>query len=111
MSYSIVVMDDLLYETLLLDFYGELLTEHQRTVYEDYLCNDISESEIAKDAGISRQAAHDMIRRCEKSLEKYEEKLGLVRRFLSIKEKVSSIRDLSEDNRIKQIADEILEDL
>lgn len=111
MSYITIVMDDLLYETLLFDFYGELLTEHRRMVYEDYLCNDMSESEIAKEAGISRQAAHDMIKRCEKSLNDYESKLGLVRRFLSIKDKVSSIRDLSNDARVIEIADTILEDL
>lgn len=106
-----LVMEDLVYQTLLFDFYGELLTKHQKEVYEDYLCNDISESEIAKDSGISRQAAHDMIRRSKKALLEYEEKLHLAERFINIREKIVLIRDNTEDEAIKKIVDEIIEDL
>mgnify|MGYP003097249891 CR=1 FL=1 len=48
-------------------------------------------SEIAGEAGISRQGVHDLIKRCQKALEGYEEKLHLVEKFLSIKEKVHEI--------------------
>ena len=59
----------------LYDFYGELLTEHQRTVYEDAVYNDMSLSEIAAIQGISRQGVHDLIKRCDKILNDYEAKL------------------------------------
>ena len=67
-------MDEILKQTLLYDFYGELLTKHQKEIYEQAVLEDYSLSEIARDAGISRQGVHDMIRRCNKSLEaiKYE---------------------------------------
>ena len=66
-------MDEILKQTLLYDFYGELLTKHQKEIYEQAILEDYSLSEIARDAGISRQGVHDMIRRCNKSLEDYEE--------------------------------------
>ena len=51
-------------------FYGELLTEHQRQVYEDVVLNDFSLSEVAAARGISRQGVHDLVRRCNKTLGK-----------------------------------------
>ena len=88
-------MEKILEQTLLYDFYGELLTEHQRQVYEDVVLNDFSLSEVAENRGISRQGVHDMIRRCNKSLEEYENKLHLVEKFLTIKENVNRIRQLT----------------
>ena len=49
-------MEKIVEQGLLYDFYGELLTEHQRRVYEDVVFNDMSLSEIAEEQGISRQA-------------------------------------------------------
>ena len=68
------------------DFYGELLTEHQRSIYEDAVCNDLSLGEIAQDRGISRQGVHDLIRRCDKILREYESKLRLVEKFMNARE-------------------------
>ena len=68
-------MEKIFQQVLLYDFYGELLTEHQRNVYEDAVYNDMSLSEIAEDAGISRQGVHDLLRRCDKQLRSYEAKL------------------------------------
>ena len=56
-------MEEILKQTLLYDFYGELLTEHQKQVYEDVILNDYSLSEVAASLGISRQGVHDMVRR------------------------------------------------
>ena len=56
-------MEKILEQTLLYDFYGELLTEHQRQVYEDVVLNDFSLSEVAAARGISRQGVHDLVRR------------------------------------------------
>ena len=49
-------MEKIVEQGLLFDFYGELLTEHQRRIYEDMVLNDLSPSEIAKEQGISRMA-------------------------------------------------------
>ena len=67
-------MEKIVEQGLLYDFYGELLTEHQRHIYEDVVMNDMSLSEIAQEAGISRQGVHDLIKRCDKTLEEYESK-------------------------------------
>ena len=92
---KVIEMEKKLTQTYLYDFYGELLTDHQREIYEDFVLNDLSLSEIAQDAGISRQGVHDLVKRCDRILEGYEEKLHLLERFLSTKEKVCRIQSLS----------------
>lgn len=82
-------MDKILEQALLYDFYGELLTAHQKEIYEQFVLDDLSLGEIAADAGISRQGVHDIVKRCARSLEEYERKLHLVEKFLAVKEKVS----------------------
>ena len=114
-------MERKLMQTYLYDFYGELLTDHQREVYEDFVLNDLSLSEIAQEEGISRQGVHDLVKRCDRILEGYEEKLHLLERFLSTKEKVSRIQSLSRNYQqqkeavvmaeIEAITNEILEEL
>ncbi len=74
-------MEKIVQQRLLYDFYGELLTEHQRQIYEDVVFNDLSLSEIAEEQGISRQGVHDLVKRCDRILDGYEEKLGLIRKF------------------------------
>ena len=74
-------MDDILQLTLLYDFYGELLTEKQKQVYELHYQNDLSLTEIGEELSISRQAVRDQLKRTEKIPLDYEEKLQLVSRF------------------------------
>jgi predicted DNA-binding protein YlxM (UPF0122 family) len=88
-------MDRIYEQTMLFDFYGELLTDHQRAVYSDALCNDMSLGEIAEERGISRQGVHDMIRRCDKILQEYESKLHLAERFSKAKDIVAKIEELT----------------
>lgn len=114
-------MDEILKQTLLYDFYGELLTDHQKEIYEQVVLEDYSLSEIAKEAGISRQGVHDMIKRCNKTLEGYEKKLHLVERFMSVKQKVHEIDILLENyenqdekeliKKVKKLSGEIIEEL
>lgn len=88
-------MDKIYEQTMLFDFYGELLTEHQRSVYADAVYNDLSLGEIAEERGISRQGVHDLIKRCDKILKGYESRLHLVERFARAKETVREIQRLS----------------
>ncbi len=67
---------------LLFDFYGQLLTAKQQEIIGLYYEQNFSLGEIAADMGVSRQAVHDIIRRCEKALDNYEQKLGLVTKYL-----------------------------
>ena len=83
---------------LLYDFYGELLTDHQKKIYEDAVYEDMSLGEIAGEYGISRQGVHDLIKRCDKILQDYESKLHLVERFMAAKEKIGEIEKLTADD-------------
>ena len=76
---------------LLFDFYGQLLTEKQIEMIDMYYSNDLSLSEISEQLGISRQGVYDTLKRAEKTLFEYEEKLGLVNRFLLQKEGLTGI--------------------
>lgn len=89
-------MDKLYEQAMLFDFYGELLTEHQRAVYADAICQDMSLSEIAEERGISRQGVHDLIRRCDRILQDYESKLHLVERFAKARKTVQDIQKLAD---------------
>ncbi len=72
--------------SLLLDFYGQLLTSHTRDVLDLHFGEDMTLSEIAAHLGITRQAVHDRIRQGVGSLSDYENKLGLIERFRVQKE-------------------------
>lgn len=77
---------------LLADFYGPLLTEKQRNVWDLHYEQDLSLVEIAEGEQISRQAVYDLLKRTEKILQEYEAKLGLVRRFMVEQNKVSEVK-------------------
>ena len=104
-------MEKIVEQGILYDFYGELLTEHQRSVYEDALYRDMSLGEIAQERGISRQGVHDLIKRCDKILNDYENKLHLVEKFTKIKHNIQQINALTDDAQIKQLSNEIIEEL
>lgn len=110
-------MEKIFEQALLYDFYGELLNDHQKSIYEEYVLDNLSLSEIAESRGISRQGVHDLIKRADKTLNEYESKLQLIKKFLSIKSKVNDInelsRQISDERAIKiiSITDEILDEL
>lgn len=117
-------MEKIVEQGLLYDFYGELLTAHQRQIYEGVVYNNLSLGEIAQEEGISRQAVHDIVRRCDKTLKEYESKLRLVAKFESVKEKVALIDKLSEQymnngkadmaaygTQVRKLSEEILQEL
>ncbi len=94
-------MEKIVRQSLLYDFYGELLTEHQKNIYEDIIMNDLSYSEIARLNGISRQGVYDMIKRCDKILEGYESKLKLVEKFVNARNKIADIQERIEELKSK----------
>ena len=121
MSQDVNKVEKIIEKGLLYDFYGELLTDHQKSIYEALVLEDYSLSEIAEMYGISRQGVHDLVRRCSKQLNSYEERLHLVEKFLYIKEHVNHIQQLTSQyeqmdmktllSQIEQITGEILEEL
>lgn len=114
-------MEKIVEQNLLFDFYGELLTEHQQNVYQDAVFNDMSLSEVADNYGISRQGVHDLLKRCDRTMQEYENKLHLISRFASVKEKLSKIREITDileegslqegRRQIQRLTAEILEEL
>lgn len=118
---KVMEMEKKVLQTYLYDFYGELLTQHQRMIYEDFVLQDLSLSEIAEEQGISRQGVHDLVKRCDRLLEGYEEKLHLLERFLRAKKKIEQIHHYTVDYEnqseeavmaeIRRLSSEILEEL
>lgn len=88
-------MERIVEQTLLYDFYGELLTPHQKMIYEEYVLDNFSISEIAKEHNISRQGVHDQLKRVDRLLNEYESTLHLIDRFMKIKDKVNEISSYS----------------
>lgn len=93
-------MEKLARMALLTDFYGPLLTDKQRNVWDLHYQQDLSLAEIAETERISRQAIHDLLRRTERIFNEYEEKLGLVQRFLAEREKLTEVQNI-----LKQFAE------
>lgn len=105
-------MDIIFERTLLYDFYGELLTEKQKQAYELHFLEDLSLGEIAEVMDISRQAVHDNLKKSDKQLHKYEEKLKLVDKFVRNKQYVNQIFEMAtvsyeDDSQLRKRIDEI----
>jgi predicted DNA-binding protein YlxM (UPF0122 family) len=82
---------------MLLDCYGDLLTEHQRNIMEMYYCEDLSLAEIGEPLGITRQAVRSLIKRTEELLLNYESKLHFAERLRSMRECFGNIAELSDN--------------
>jgi len=106
-----------LMQSMLLDFYGALLTDKQRECFDLHYNEDLSLAEIAEQCGISRQGVWDNIRRAEAALNEYEVKTGLVRRFnetqrtiAGIKTQLTGLTELS-DKTAQQVIDAVLDEI
>ena len=117
--YNSTGMEKIVEQGLLYDFYGQLLTAHQQKIYEQAVYENLSYNEIAEQEGISRQAVHDLIRRTTALMQRYENRLGMIRRFRSLRDAADdlceaadaagSLEELAE--RARGIADRIRKDL
>lgn len=92
-------MDKIIERGLLFDFYGDLLTPHQQKIYSEAVFNDLSLAELSAEEGITRQGVHDLIKRCDKLMEGYEEKLKLVDKFQTIRKEVSNLSVLIDSSK------------
>ena len=84
--------------SLLMDFYGPLLTAHRRQVLEMYLNEDMGLQEIADALGISRQGVHEAVKTASNQLMKYEDTLGIARRYMEIRKEVILCREALDRN-------------
>lgn len=103
--------------SLLLDFYGEMLTAPQREMIDAYYNEDMSLGEIGEERNITRQGVRDAVKRAEEQLIEMEQKLGLVKKFLEMRGALEKICDCAlaildvcseDDNVVKDNAERIL---
>jgi hypothetical protein len=104
--------------SILMDFYGQLLSERQLDMMDMYYNQDLSLAEIAEEIEISRQGVRDSIKRGEKQLFEFEAKLGLVKRFSDItaqiekmNEIINNLEDTDEVRELKKISQNLSEDI
>lgn len=100
--------------SILLEIYGKLLTEKQYDMLNDYYNNDLSLAEIAENEKITRQAVRDNLKKGEKKLFEYEEKLQIMKKNKMQEEQIanilSEISNLTENSSDSEIAN-VLEDV
>ena len=102
-------MEKIVEQGLLYDFYGQLLTGHQQKIYEQAVYDNLSYNEIAETEGISRQAVHDLVRRATKLMQRYEDRLGMIRRFRSVQAAADSLCETAEKAGTREeLADSVL---
>jgi hypothetical protein len=86
-----------LLNTMLFDFFGDLLTDKQREYYDLYHNEDQSLSEIAENAGITKQGVHDIITRAEKTLKELEYKTGIIKKWRENRAELEHAEALAKD--------------
>ena len=106
--------------SLLYDFYGALLKENQRRMFEANVLEDYSLTEIAEEEGISRQGVYDAVKRASGQLKRYEERLGLVKRFQRqntlvrvLRERLTEFEGIQQEDgwqEIRLLLEELLEE-
>lgn len=95
-------LEERVYLSMLYDFYGALLKENNRRIFEAYIQEDYSISEIAGEMEISRQAVHDAVKRITKQLKGYEEKLGLLERFEQQRSEMKRLHECLQEMNISE---------
>ena len=92
-----VPVERLIERGLLFDYYGGLLSEKNKRIYEACAVEDMSLSEIAEEAGISRQAVSENLRRFDEKLKGYEDELQLIAKSRRLEECVKAVREALND--------------
>lgn len=107
MEKSLSEPDEIVELSYLYDFYGALLKENHRLIFEDYVLNNLSLGEIAREHQITRQGVYDIVRRCRLKLREYEEKLQLVCKFQQTRQKLQEIEGIARESADGETADRI----
>lgn len=108
--------------SLLMDFYGGILTDKQLDALELYYNEDLSLAEIAQHTKITRQGVRDSIKRGEAILLEMEEKLGFYKKYAQVDDKAATVINLTENikdinsrhsysKEIAEFCDDILNEL
>lgn len=118
---QVIEMDKILNQSLLFDFYGDLLNDNQKKIYEMYIFENLTLAEIAESEGISRQGVYETFKRCSNILKNYEEKLHMVEQYLfyeesfnKLKSNITQYRKTGDENLIDSMestVDDILDNL
>ena len=87
--------------SILLDYYGMVLTEKQRNILTEYYNDDLSLAEIAENYGITRQGVRDAIKHGENALKELEEKVGFAARYRRVQQKLEELEQLVIDARFE----------
>lgn len=113
------MLEKVAWMNMLFDFYGVLLTERQKIFMDLYYCQNLSLGEIAGEFNVTRQAVYDTLKRAEQVLSQYEEKLGLVTKSTTERNKLAAAAAMLEkyetlDNaggvrQARKIIEEVLE--
>lgn len=104
-------LDENLKVVRLIDAYGQMLTERQRTMMTSYYFDNLTLSEIGENLGVSRQAVNDCITQSIKSLESYEEKIGLISLKNTLRADLESIKSLGANDNLTLRINDIIEKL
>ncbi len=103
---------------MLCEIYGNLLTEKQKEVINDYANQDLSLTEIAENNNITRQAVNDIVKKGETKLLEYEQKLGIMKKQLETEKQIqnilselSKITDNSSDKKVERILNSVRKEL
>lgn len=98
-------MEEKIKMSILCEIYGNLLTEKQHQILDDYYNNDLSLSEIAENNEITRQAVKDMINKGKAKLVEYEEKLLFMDKILNQEKIVNDIIEELEKNKNSELTE------
>lgn len=100
-------MDKSIKFSMLLEIYGNLLTEKQSDTVDLYYNQNLSLSEIADEIGVTRQAVRKSLIEAEKNLQEYENKLGFLERQVQRKNKIDKILEIIEDENLQKMIEEL----
>ncbi len=111
-------MDKKIEISMLWQIYGALLTEKQKEYIDYYYNEDLSLAEIAQNDGITRQGVRDIIKKGEKKLFEYEEKLLFMKKTMNqekqienILSQLNKIHEDSSDEKVNNILEEVKKEL